>query len=162
MFREWERDLGIVSLSDEYDYYVSQGFEYGYQGELDYWSSIAVGPEWVTNGGFDTDTDWNKGLGVTISGGEIHFTGNTNSSTVQSNSLLVIDASVRVTFDITAYTSGFININTGGGSRSADFSGVGTHTYDSVVIGAGSLYLQEDHALGFVGSVDNLSVKEIL
>jgi len=40
MFREWEKALGIVTLKDEYDYYVSQGFEYGYQGELDYWNSL--------------------------------------------------------------------------------------------------------------------------
>lgn len=40
MWQQWEESLGIVTLKDEYDYYVTQGFEYGYQGQLDYWNSL--------------------------------------------------------------------------------------------------------------------------
>ena len=40
MYREWEEALGIVTLKDEYDYYVSQGFSYGYRGQREYWDSL--------------------------------------------------------------------------------------------------------------------------
>ena len=34
---------------------------------------VVIGPEFVTNGTFDTDTDWTKGTGWTISGGVASF-----------------------------------------------------------------------------------------
>ena len=48
---------------------------------LDKSKGLALGAELVTNGDFATDTGWNKGVGVTISGGRINYVGFTTSTT---------------------------------------------------------------------------------
>ena len=119
------------------------------------------GNELVVNGGFDTDTDWTKGVGVTISGGSANFAGNPNAN-INQDSGLVIGTKYKAVFTVSNYISGSIDINVGGNTRQGSYTANGNYTVDVVCLGGSSLYFQEDASVGFEGSIDNVSVKEVL
>ncbi len=119
-----------------------------------------LGAELVTNGGFDSDTDWLKSGGWTVGNG----TGNSDgvagdlfqgvSTTQNTDYWLTVDVSgtfqgagLTVTLgdgDLFAVTDGAKStiINTGGSSGAIFFKCVNTNE--------------------FIGSIDNVSLKEIL
>ena len=118
------------------------------------------GAELVTNGNFATDTDWTKGSGITISGGSANFTGVANAN-INQNAGLVTGKTYKIVFTVSNYVSGDIDYNVGGATRQGAISANGTYT-DYVVSDSGQvLYFQSDQTLGFVGSIDNVSVKEV-
>ena len=118
------------------------------------------GVEKVTNGNFDTDSNWNKGTGVTISNGSANFTGVPNAN-INQNAGLTTGKTYKIVFTISNYVSGNIDYNVGGATRQGEISGNGTYT-DYVVSSTGQLlYFQSDQILGFTGSIDNVSVKEV-
>ena len=125
---------------------------------------VTNGVELVTNGGFDTPDGWVLGLGISISDGEVIFTGNANAN-INRNITLEVGALYRTTVVITEYTSGFVNINVDGFNRGADISGVGTHTlytlYTTATTGA-TTFLQEDSVVGFVGKITSYSVQKVI
>jgi hypothetical protein len=120
----------------------------------------SLGPELVTNGNFDTDSDWTKGTGWTISGGEATHAAGTGSALDQAN-VVTAGKWYKVTVDATAT----------GGTWSLQFVGGTTTTVgSSLVSGSYTLY-------GFAGAsnttlrifagaatdlvIDNVSVKEV-
>jgi hypothetical protein len=116
---------------------------------------VVIGEELVTNGTFDTDTDWTKGTGWTISDGVVSSTtdGEFLSASVGS---LTIGKTYRVSFDISSYTSGTARFYSGGflgieGSAVGTVAGVFTAQQTAVQI----------YSSAFVGSIDNVSVREI-
>jgi len=117
--------------------------------------------EEVTNGEFATDSDWTKGTGITISGGSANFTSNANSSLTQSG-VVSLGKSYKATFTVRNYVSGAIDINLGGSTRQGNISANGTYDFYITVPSGNILYFQEDFSNGFVGSVDNVSVKELI
>ena len=119
------------------------------------------GTEEVTNGDFATDSDWTKGVGITISGGSANFTGNSNAFLTQS-SVVSSGKKYKATFTITNYVSGAIDINLGGSTRQGNVSANGTYSFYITVSAGNILYFQEDFSNGFVGSIDNISVVEDL
>ena len=114
-------------------------------------------PELVTNGGFDTDTDWNKGADWTISGGTLSGAG-ALSFTHQDN-VCIAGRTYLVTYTILNYVSGTVQVNCGGVDgtlRSAN------GTYTELVVAGGSLgRVRIDGGTAFTGDIDNVSVKEI-
>ena len=86
------------------------------------------GSEEVTNGDFSTDSDWTKGVGITISGGSANFTGNSNAFLTQS-SVVSSGKKYKATFTITNYVSGAIDINLGGSTRQGNVSANGTYSF---------------------------------
>jgi len=129
---------------------------------LDKSKGLELGPNLITNGTFDTDTDWSKDPGVTISGGVASFDG-TQTQTFNQN----IGAAFKfyeITLDIVSTNSTGVfevyHINLGG-SVSFDISTTGTKTVrlhgGSPTNGQFSLRGRS----GFVGSIDNVIVKEI-
>lgn len=85
---------------------------------LDKSQGLTLGPELVTNGGFDTDSDWTKGTGWTISGGQaVHAAG---TATLLSQTIALTTGRAYVaTCDVVAVS---------GGSGSLQFRSGGTTT----------------------------------
>jgi len=117
------------------------------------------GSELVTNGDFATDSDWNKGTGWTISGGTANCDGTQTGNTLlyqnighSSNTLY------RLQFTISNYVSGTIDF-----ALDSPFFGAansnGTFVFDITPTSGGNFIVRADE--NFVGSLDNVSVKEI-
>lgn len=119
-----------------------------------------VGAEEVVNGDFATDSDWTKGTGITISGGSANFTGNANTFLTQSE-VVSSGKTYKATFTVSNYVSGAIDINLGGSTRQGNISANGSYVFYITVPSGNILYFQEDFSNGFVGSIDNASVKEV-
>lgn len=122
--------------------------------------AVSKGRDIVINGGFDADSDWTKGDGWSISGGLASSDG---SQTTYSNiyeSYTVLGKTFEVTFTVSNYSTGLVRFIVGdtgvGTNRSAD------GTYTETIVGAGSLnriHIQAN--ADFVGSIDNVSVKQL-
>jgi len=140
------------------------------------WPTVnVIGEELVTNGGFDTDSDWTKGTGWTISGGSANANIASGFHDIDQAIDVVEGTLYRVEFEITAYTSGGVTPYLGNsGSSEADIpltgpfvtsistaTGLGVY-YGYVVCPVGQAKVILLRAAGsFIGSIDNISVKEI-
>ena len=113
------------------------------------------GSELILNGDFATDSNWVKGAGWTISGGEANC--NSGSSTELYQSLAVSGKTYKITFTITSYTSGQIAARAGGITGVVRTS-IGTFT-DTIT--ANGTQLGVFNSGGFVGSIDNVSAVEV-
>ena len=118
--------------------------------------------ELVTNGNFQTDTDWTKGAGVTISNGNANFINAPGVALYQN--IGTQSGFVRVEFNITEYTSGTLNIYSGGNQAVGNVNVVGNKIgrYTAKVDRNGGnnniIFGSSDN---FTGSITNVSVKEI-
>ena len=120
-----------------------------------------LGPELITNGGFDNSDNWSLQTGWDISGGKANCDGSQviNSRVFQVDVVEIL-TKYLVTYDliVTANTF-FMNLaDTAGVNRT-----VSDH-YEEVItsganVGGNCLAVATP---GFVGSIDNVSVKEIL
>ena len=117
------------------------------------------GSELVTNGDFATDSDWIKGTGWTISGGTANCDGTQTPNTLlyqnighSSNTLY------RLQFTISNYVSGTIDFALDNPFFGAANSN-GTFVFDITPSSVGNFIVRADE--NFVGSIDNVSVKEI-
>jgi hypothetical protein len=123
-----------------------------------------TGPELVTNGGFATDTDWIKEASWTISGGSANANVGSNVfSAVRQNINLVAGRLYRITYTVSSYTSGSVGLTTYGGTQVFGAARSATGTYTEIFVAATGntgIGLQARGA-GFVGSVDNISVREV-
>ena len=117
-----------------------------------------LGDELVTNGDFDSDSDWTKGSGWTISGGKASKSGSDLAYLTQSSLNSVVGKTYKVRASITNVTTGNIRIDnfTSGTTYSGnvEISVVFTATT------AGPFRFLGWN--GFNGSIDNVSVKEVL
>ena len=131
-----------------------------------------AGAEKVTNGGFDTDTAWTKGAGISIADGTCIFnvlSGNISlSQTIFETSQ--ISKLFRLTITCTAYTAGTLYLRaTGFNSRLINLIGPGaiisgTGTITTYIVAESTSQIIEfvtDNGTGFSGSIDNISVKEV-
>ena len=124
-----------------------------------------LGVELVVNGGFDTDTDWAKGAGVTISGGVCVFTSVSSNVTVQQDSgagSVSAGDVVQVSIEVVGITLGQFKFRIDAGAFVNIPNTVGTHVITAVV-GATGLGRIQIAALGTTtGSIDNVSVKQLI
>jgi hypothetical protein len=121
-------------------------------------TQAATGPNLVTNGTFDSDTDWTKGTGWAISGGTASCDGTqTASSSLQQNAVVTTGHVYKVTFTVSNYSAGqlrpILDGNAGGTYRSAN----GTYSeYITAAGGNGIFYIQGN--VNFIGDIDNVEV----
>jgi len=113
--------------------------------------------ELVTNGTFDTDTDWTKGGSWEISGGSANKPSTGTAFIYQENALTAGQTYV-LTFDLTITSGIGVDVrpsyNSGTGAIRVTTAGTNTITF---VSGDGSVALA---SVGdFTGSIDNVSVK---
>jgi hypothetical protein len=121
---------------------------------LDKSKGLVQGSELVVNGDFATDTGWNKGTGVTISGGKINYTGFTTSTTPTTAITIKANTTYRVIVSGVTYISGAITLTVGGASVNAS---IGSNVLVQTTTTA-SLSLS---SAAFEGSIDNISVREL-
>ena len=126
-----------------------------------------LGPELVTNGDFATDSDWTKGTGWSISGGKANCDGSqTSQTTLESipNLALGVGNLFKITFDISNYSSGQIDLITlvgTGGPEITNINANGSYTAYSFGESTGNSRIQIIANSDFVGSIDNVSVKQV-
>ena len=115
-----------------------------------------AGAEQVANGNFATDSAWLKEAGWTISGGTANCVNGQGISIYQTN-VVDIGKQYKLTFSISNYSQGYL------GSLGNDFGGVvaeGDGSYE--IYGTATSASFGFSAFGnFIGSVDNVSVKEV-
>ena len=122
-----------------------------------------LGSELVTNGTFDTSSDWTLGTGWTITGGEATAATAPGSNLDQSLTTTAGKYYV-VEYSITSYTSGDIRFRFTG---VANINGVlrsSVGTFSEVVFASSvnNVLRFTDAGGGFTGSIDNVSVKEVI
>lgn len=111
------------------------------------------GGDLVANGNFDTDTDWVKGAGWTITGGKLVATATTLDS--RQLNLFTIGESYEISFTVSDYVSGNVRTNCGNGGFGTLRSADGTYTQTIVCAGTvGHLYI--DGGTSFTGKIDNV------
>ena len=119
-----------------------------------------LGDEEITNGGFDTNSDWILSDSVLISGGTVNFTG--VSGRYASQDVLTSGKTYKLTFDITDYTSGVLTIFGGSGNNvGLDLAASSVGSYTLTFVSGGTNNRVYFGSL-FTGSIDNISVKEML
>jgi hypothetical protein len=118
-----------------------------------------LGSELVTNGDFATDSNWNVGTGGLITNGELVFSSQNTSGTFQSISHQV-GKTYKVSVEIKSVSNGSLRLDlAGGGAYTQHFSTVGIHTSYITPVQGGSFFIRTN---AFVGSIDNVSVKEVI
>jgi surface protein len=121
----------------------------------------ALGSELVVNGDFATDSNWFKDANWTIANGKATSTG--GGRMFQSIPFLEtnIGTTVKVSFDIIDVTANGVVVNCYGGVSQL-FTTVGTHTFTTTTTNNTNLYFNNAGAGNLIGSIDNVSVKEVL
>lgn len=119
--------------------------------------------ELITNGGFDTDTDWTRESGAgswTISNGVA--TANDTFSYLFQNISVKKNTTYQITFTIVDYVSGDIKVGFYGTPTilGTTHASVGTFV-ENLTTGAGPGSFALDPQNAFSGSIDNVSVKEV-
>ena len=113
-----------------------------------------LGPDIITNGNFETDSNWNAGGGWQIYGGKAVCDG-TNGN-LQQSSILTIGKIYTVTITVSDYVSGAVQVAAGAGPRSS-FTANGTYTVTQTAEPNSSFYLVSS---SFEGAVDSVIVQE--
>lgn len=126
-------------------------------------TTTATNPELIANGGFDSDTVWTKLAGTTISGGTANFDGTKTGSLMYQLPTGGVKAWVEyeVTYTILNYGSGSVQASVGGYVLGTTRNANGTYTEKIKVLADTSNYLYFSSPAGFVGSIDNVSIKEV-
>lgn len=119
-----------------------------------------IGVEVVVNGGFNSDTDWTKGTGWSISGGEAISVATTNTNIANTGISANDNVTYRTSFEITAFTSG--NVRLKAGSFGSTHNEIGVFVQDIVSTSVAAILLSANFSNGFDGSLDNVSVKRLL
>ena len=117
-------------------------------------------PELVTNGDFATDSDWTAvgSGGWTISGGSANSDGTSSASAIYQQNILEVGKIYEITFTA-IITSGTVAVSAGfsGAGQSKTASG----TYTEILTAATNDELYIKGTSNFIGSIDNISVKEV-
>ena len=145
------------SPSDFHDTWDLDGTDFTPEASPDdegYWDDFS---NIVTNGGFDTDSNWSKGAGWTISGGKASNDGSTGNLT--QSGILIVGEQYEITVTVSDYVSGSVQVTAGAqfhGSSSI-LSANGTYTLIQTCSPTTSLFLVSS---SFNGKIDNVTVRE--
>jgi hypothetical protein len=126
---------------------------------LDKSKGLVLGSELVTNGDFATNTDWTLGVGASISGGVLEYSGGTSGNTIQTQ-INQSGATYIVTFTLVSRTSGSVRVRFNGNAEGALQTAPGTYVLYTKSLATNSPIVIETNG-SFVGSIDNVSVKLI-
>ena len=116
------------------------------------------GSELVIGGDFSNPSDWNLGgINLSISNGKGISTGS-NFGAQFKQTILTINKTYKLVFDIVDYTSGAIGLTANYYGVAQTFNSVGTHTAYFTSLNQTELRLYSEN---FIGSIDNVSVREV-
>ena len=123
-------------------------------------ASVVSTTELVTNGGFDTDSDWTLGSNTTIANGALNFssaTSNTDQSLTTTNTKIY-----KVVFTISNYVSGSVRFRFTGTANVNGISRSTNGTFTQYITATANNSIFRFAANAFNGSIDNVSVKEVI
>jgi len=130
---------------------------------LDKSQGLKLGSEVITNGDFAADSDWTKGTGWSIAGG-VAVADEVTSQNLRQNGVALEENKVySVTFTIVSISAGSV-LGRFGGTPAVDsvaFNAAGTYTFFLRANDTNTSFMLRGQG-GFTGTVDNVSVKEIL
>ena len=144
-------NISVIEITDETNLprINYEGFSY----------QDALGSELITGGDFSNPSDWNlSGINLSISNGKGISTGS-NFGAQFKQTILTINKTYKLVFDIVDYTSGAIGLTANYYGTQQTFNSVGTHTAYFTSLNQTELRLYSEN---FIGSIDNVSVKEYL
>jgi len=121
------------------------------------------GTELVTNGSFDTDSDWTKGSAWTISGGTANFDDSTNSGLSQSKSFIA-GKTYKILFEITQGNASIAFLSSNGVTTYVNYAtyGIGIHSVKFNYSTGSGFQIFASSFLGGSFSIDNVSVREVV
>ncbi len=124
---------------------------------------VGYGPEKILNGGFASDTVWTKGLGWTIALGVASRAADPSSAGLSQPIAFAAGSRYIVTYTVIGYLSGlFVAQFTGGSARSGTSrTADGTYT-ETLLANTGNNSFRIFAGSLAVGSIDNVSVREIM
>ena len=115
--------------------------------------------ELVTNGTFDTDSNWLKSSTATISNGSAHIVSDGSYQYIGQVLVLTVGKKYRVEYEIIENNSGNLKMSSSFGSNFSPISStVGFHSFEAFAI-ASTFYIERQTACDI--KIDNVSVKEI-
>ena len=127
---------------------------------LDKSKGLALGPELATNGDFSSDTAWSKEASWTISGGTANKTAGAAGSLYQASASMVQGRTYQITFTVSGVSAGTLTPFCRG-TVGVGVTANGTYT-QRIVAGSDGVYAINFYAgATFVGSIDNISVREL-
>ena len=117
--------------------------------------------ELITNGGFDTDTNWIKTTGWTISGGKASYDGANGTTSIQQSTAgaPVVGKTYRITLDVISQGTGNNTIYYGGAIASNTNLSVGSHSFEVTAISTANLTIFGRN--GDIFEIDNVSLYEV-
>ncbi len=119
------------------------------------------GSELVTNGTFDTDSDWTLGTGWSIANGKASFDENIGGAgNIEQNIGTVIGRTYKLHINTLESNGGNIAYNLGGGF--VFINQVLPNNIYTIYVTATSSFIQLRGSSNFIGSIDNVSVKEVI
>ena len=130
---------------------------------LDKSQGVKLGSELITNGDFAADSNWVKGTGWSISGGVGVANIATGGNLRQNGVALEENKVYSITFTIVSRSAGAV-LGRFGGTPAVDsvsFNAAGTYTFFLKANDTNSSFMLRGQG-GFTGTVDNVSVKEVL
>ena len=117
------------------------------------------GSEVIVNGDFATDSNWVKGAGWSISGGVASCNGSQSGlSYLNQSGAIVSGKTYKATFEIVSISAGEIRIFVGGVQSNVPRTTTGIYT-EYITAGSTDFWLRGSSS--FIGSIDNVSVKEV-
>jgi len=127
---------------------------------LDKSQGLVRGVELISNGSFDTDTIWSKGTGWSITGGAATSVGANQFQALTQTTATISGKTYEVSF-VVSCTSGSLLFRLGSGVNKADISASGSYRYVVQADGGSIAFLSNATGFEFVGTIDNVSVREI-
>jgi hypothetical protein len=123
---------------------------------------LVLGPELAANGGFDTSDGWSLGAGWVISGGVATATAATSGNAVfrASPDNCPSGKIYRVAFTVSGYSAGAL-CGRVGGVNGPNVTANGSYV-QTITSNGSSVNLAVITTVTFTGTVDNISVREIL
>lgn len=120
-----------------------------------------IGSELVTNGNFDTDSDWTLPSGSSISDGSLNIDGTQTSNININQNITSLDLTkiYKVTFTISNYTAGQVKVKISNSAQGTFKTANGTYTEYLSGMTNNALSIRPDG--NFIGSIDNVSVKQV-
>ena len=120
-----------------------------------------LGDELVLNGGFDDASNWVLN-GWSVSGGSVNNDG-INTGNINQNVGLLQNKTYKVSVTISDYVSGSLRVRMGTSTIKSVGSTNGVYTlYLNNTSTNANIRFYPDASLNFIGSIDNVSVKEML
>jgi len=122
-------------------------------------TASVLGAELVVNGDFATDSDWSKGAGWSIADGKASYAGSGNNGLIQS-SIFTTAKKYQLKFDLISNGNGIKFWVNGTQNIFSSNLSTGSYTYYITANTSGSAYFESTPT--FAGSIDNVSIKEVI